>query len=168
MVDERDESDALGRDQNGEPGNEIQSIPTDFFSPTDEEEPTSKPSPYIPKDIWEASRLGNTAAVKAFIKKDPFLSIYPSENDRTPLYLAAHGGHLETCKVLLENGATDKDGECYRSALNGNIRKLLKARDLTSNPSQNQVLQAKSTESINQKQFEDDYCGRIFCAVFRL
>jgi len=94
------------------------------------EESAPKKSVYVPTDIWEASKVGNHIAVRRFVMKDPFLAVHPSDNDRTPLFLAAHGGHLKTCSVLLDNGASDPNKECRLGALNDEIAKLIQSRAL--------------------------------------
>jgi len=91
-----------------------------------------KQSHYVPTNIWEACKIGNSVVVRRFIMEDPFLAVHPSDNDRTPLFLAAHGGHLETCKILLENGATDPSGECTLGSLNSKIANFIHCRTLQS------------------------------------
>lgn len=124
-----------------------------------------KQSQCIPKDIWEASKVGNYIAVHQFILNDPFLAVHPSDNDRTPLFLAAHGGHFHTCKLLLDNGASDPNGECRLGALNTNIAKLIQSRALVSlNTAKIQILTVSSSadESISQKQVKDSWwCDKI-------
>jgi len=124
-----------------------------------------KQSQCIPNDIWEASKVGNSIAVHRFILTDPFLAVHPSDNDRTPLFLAAHGGHFNTCKILLDNGASDPNEECRLGALNKNIAKLIQSRALHSlNTAKIQILTVSSSadESISQKQVKDSWwCDKI-------
>ena len=56
-------------------------------------------------DIYEAAAIGNTERVLELIDEDPARIDFFSPEGFTPLMLAAHFGHDETTKVLLNAGA---------------------------------------------------------------
>lgn len=145
------------------------SYPIASITSKEAHESSLKQSQHVPKDIWEAAKVGNSIAVHSFMMKDPFLAVHPSDNDRTPLFLAAHGGHLDTCKVLLDNGASDPNEECRLGALNKNIAKLIQSRALLSlNTAKLQILTVSSSDeqSQNQHQHTDDrWFDRIYSLI---
>lgn len=56
-------------------------------------------------DLFEAAALGDAARVEALLEEDPGLLDSRSPDGWTPLHLAAHFGHEEVVRLLLELGA---------------------------------------------------------------
>lgn len=62
-------------------------------------------------DLWTAAALGDTAAVRRLVQESPDSINAPNGADRYPgganypLAIAAHGGHLDVVRLLLEHGA---------------------------------------------------------------
>jgi ankyrin repeat protein len=56
------------------------------------------------KGLFAAAASGNTASVKTFIEKKETLDARDSYG-RTPLHVAAHGGHRDVMRVLVQAGA---------------------------------------------------------------
>ena len=56
-------------------------------------------------DVFEAAAAGDTARVRTLLDADATLITRHSHDGWTPLHLAAHFGHVETMRVLLEHGA---------------------------------------------------------------
>ena len=59
----------------------------------------------VKPDMAEAAALGDTARVRELAKGDPTLVRTGGKTGTAPLHLAAHYGHEETAKVLLNLGA---------------------------------------------------------------
>jgi len=55
-------------------------------------------------DVFEAAAAGDTSRVRTLLDADPTLITRHSHDGWTPLHLAAHFGHVETMRVLLERG----------------------------------------------------------------
>ena len=68
--------------------------------------------------------MGDEGFVRGALAHSPDI-LMQEHQGRTPLYYAAHAGHVTTVRLLLEWGATDPDGTAYLSALNKECRKLL-------------------------------------------
>ncbi|KAH7161800.1 hypothetical protein EDB81DRAFT_785561 [Dactylonectria macrodidyma] len=67
-----------------------------------------KSRPRKSETIWSAARSGDTRAVEYFLDAGIPVNEHPARGQfqhRTPLYLAAQQGHVETCKMLLDRGA---------------------------------------------------------------
>lgn len=106
------------------------------------------PAPRAPgMSIWNACKVGSKAAVVNSIAHDPSI-VHKIRKGRTPLHHACYNGHANITRLLLENGATDKDGKAYRLALNEECRVVLRefqqqssnkaaALDTPLNPSKN-------------------------------
>ena len=66
------------------------------------------------EDILTAARAGDTDEVAAVLSMDNRLTRATDDRGRTPLHLAAEGGHLDTVDILLHNNAAvdarDRDG----------------------------------------------------------
>jgi ankyrin repeat protein len=56
-------------------------------------------------DVFEASAAGDSSRVRALIDADPKVVGRHSHDGWTPLHLAAHFGHVDAMRVLLEHGA---------------------------------------------------------------
>ena len=56
-------------------------------------------------EIHQAAEEGNLARVQALVKADPSLVNAPGDGDKSVLYHAARGGHLDIATWLLDNGA---------------------------------------------------------------
>lgn len=56
-------------------------------------------------DVWAAATLGDTARVREHVTADRALLEKPGPDGFTPLHLAAHFGHLDTMRALLNLGA---------------------------------------------------------------
>ena len=56
-------------------------------------------------DVFEASAAGDTARVRLLVDADPTLVSQRSHDGWTSLHLAAHFGHVETMRILIERGA---------------------------------------------------------------
>jgi ankyrin repeat protein len=91
-----------------------------------------------PVDIWEAAALGDVPRLQAHLDGDQGLLRAHSHDGWTPLHLAAHFGHAEAVRWLLEHGANVRvrstntlDNEPIHAALAGQdydaIRALLDA-----------------------------------------
>src|SRR5713226_6311339 len=58
-----------------------------------------------PLDISTATALGKREQVEAMLQADPRLINARDAGDRTPLHLAARGGHRDMAELLLRKGA---------------------------------------------------------------
>ena len=56
-------------------------------------------------DLFEASCIGATRRAEAILDNDPEAVDYHSPDGFTPLMLAAHFGHLELLRLLIDKGA---------------------------------------------------------------
>ena len=59
----------------------------------------------VEPDVFEAAALGDTARVRALVAKDRGLLVAQGPDGACALHLAAHFGHAETVKALLNLGA---------------------------------------------------------------
>lgn len=57
------------------------------------------------QELISAARNGDLPFARELLENNPKLVDYHSEDGWTPLHLAAHYGHLETARFLLEHGA---------------------------------------------------------------
>jgi len=57
------------------------------------------------QELINAARHGDLPVARKLVRNNPKLVDYYSEDGWTPLHLAAHYGHLETARILLQHGA---------------------------------------------------------------
>jgi hypothetical protein len=85
-----------------------------------------------PRDeLWLAARRGSLESVKKFIAEGIHFNETGKDQDRTPFYLAVHGGHVAVAEYLLNLGATDSDGTAFIAANKPEMRELLQRKGLT-------------------------------------
>lgn len=81
-----------------------------------------------PVTIYDAIRGNNLPLLKYFVQVrgvSPNYTAFGGGRFRTPLYVAAHAGHLVQVEYLLQMGGTDTNGSVFLAA-SSNIRQLMK------------------------------------------
>lgn len=61
--------------------------------------------PVLSQEIFDATKKGDLAKVKALVQKKPDLVKAKNNEDDTPLHIAADAGHLEIARFLIQKGA---------------------------------------------------------------
>ena len=84
------------------------------------------------EEIWHYARIGDLENVRLLIEVHGKDVNQINEWNANALFYAAHGGHLDVVKFLLQSGAVCEEGEflgerCFYGALNDEIRTVLKS-----------------------------------------
>ena len=83
------------------------------------------------EEIWHFARIGDLENCRLLIEMGKDVNQI-NEWNANALFYAAHGGHIEVVKFLLQAGAVCEEGEflgerCFYGALNDEIRSILKS-----------------------------------------